>query len=437
MRRSRRRRRRAWPAPPPARAPRAARGPASARPPAPGTRPPPPGRRGRRARPRIAPARSATASSVAGRGVRAMPRAPVGIGVGIGRVGERAVHVAAVARGGAPVDRRAHQRMPEAHVRAELDQPGGLGRRGRVAADAEPLARRATAASTSPIGLGRRRRAAAAACRAAATATRREEARSIRPASGRASGSPNPPASSAGVSPRGSSSSASGLPRVSATIRSRTRSSSRPGAADAEQRARVARRRALRPAAPAGRRARRSSAGSRTANTIATGSASSRRATNASTCAEARSSHCASSTRQTQRPLLGRLGQQAQHREARPGTGPGGSPSLQAERHPQRVPLRCRQPLEPVEQRRAQVVQAGERELHLGLHAAARATRQPAACVARRTRAAPSCRSRPRRAARAPRFAAGARAAAGPALRTRGGGLAAPAQPYRRPIGAH
>ena len=51
----------------------------------------------------------------------------------------------------------------------------------------------------------------------------------MRLASGRASGRPNPPASSAGVNPRGSSSSASGLPRVSATIRSRTRSSSRPG----------------------------------------------------------------------------------------------------------------------------------------------------------------------------------------------------------------
>ena len=42
------------------------------------------------------------------------------------------------------------------------------------------------------------------------------------------SDSPNPPASSAGVRPLGSSSNASGLPRVSATIRSRTRSSSGP-----------------------------------------------------------------------------------------------------------------------------------------------------------------------------------------------------------------
>ena len=50
----------------------------------------------------------------------------------------------------------------------------------------------------------------------------------MRPASAGSPSSPKPPASSAGVRPRGSSSSASGLPRVSATIRSRTRSSSGP-----------------------------------------------------------------------------------------------------------------------------------------------------------------------------------------------------------------
>ena len=50
----------------------------------------------------------------------------------------------------------------------------------------------------------------------------------MRPASAGSPSSPKPPASSAGVRPRGSSSSASGLPRVSATMRSRTRSSSGP-----------------------------------------------------------------------------------------------------------------------------------------------------------------------------------------------------------------
>ena len=131
----------------------------------------------------------------------------------------------------------------------------------------------------------------------------------------RRSGSPKPPASSAGVSPRGSSSSASGLPRVSATIRSRTRSSSRPRIAESEQRARVAVARARRPPARAARpaRARRSARAPRTP--APTGSASSRRATNARVCADARSSHCASSTTQTSGCSSADLGQQAEHRQ--------------------------------------------------------------------------------------------------------------------------
>ena len=121
----------------------------------------------------------------------------------------------------------------------------------------------------------------------------------MRFASGRASGSPNPPASSAGVNPRGSSSSASGLPRVSARIRSRTRSSTRPGIAGLQQRAGVGARRGPSTRSSGSPASSSAAAGSRTAKTIAMRSASRRRATNASTCAEARSSHCASSTRHT------------------------------------------------------------------------------------------------------------------------------------------
>jgi hypothetical protein len=62
--------------------------------------------------------------------------------------------------------------------------------------------------------------------------TRCRKLSSIRPDSGNASGSPNPPANSAGASPRGSSRRASGFPCVSATIRSATRSSSGPGITD-------------------------------------------------------------------------------------------------------------------------------------------------------------------------------------------------------------
>ena len=111
---------------------------------------------------------------------------------------------------------------------------------------------------------------------------------------------------------------------ASAMIRSRTRGSSGPVAP--------------RPAAPARHRPRspstsssgspaRSSLGSRAANTSPTGSASSRRATNPSACAEARSSHCSSSITQTSGSSPGRPGQQAQHR--------------QAHQKPVRQPARC------------------------------------------------------------------------------------------------
>ena len=82
-----------------------------------------------------------------------------------------------------------------------------------------------------------------------------------------------------------------------------------------------------------------------------------------------------------QRLLLGGVGQQAQHREPdqeairrRPGA--------QAERGAQRVALRVRELLEPAEHRRAQRVQAGVGELHLGLDA--RRPRDPASRGGRR-----------------------------------------------------
>ena len=111
---------------------------------------------------------------------------------------------------------------------------------------------------------------------------------SIRLGSGAAD--PNPQVSSARVNPRGSSSSASGLPRVSAMIRSRTRSSTSPGNAERSSS------RASTSDKPATTSSGRpvdgpSSAAPRDPNTNATDSATSRRATNANTCAEARSSH--------------------------------------------------------------------------------------------------------------------------------------------------
>ena len=88
-------------------------------------------------------------------------------------------------------------------------------------------------------------------------------------------GSANPPASSAGVSPRGNSSSASGLPRVSATIRSRTRSSSRPAIAESSS-ARASP--SLRPSTTSSGSPQTLVAAHARANTIPTRSASRRRA---------------------------------------------------------------------------------------------------------------------------------------------------------------
>jgi hypothetical protein len=106
--------------------------------------------------------------------------------------------------------------MPEPHADAELDQRGLLGRLARVAL----IPRRSAARHsrlTSPTGS-----AAASQQQALGLARKRPDPlhEGLLDAAGQRPrvGSPNPPASSAGVNPRGSSSSASGLPRVSATI---------------------------------------------------------------------------------------------------------------------------------------------------------------------------------------------------------------------------
>jgi len=183
--------------------------------------------------------------------------------------------------------------MPELHPGADLQQ-AGLGRWSRrLSRDSEPL-------SSPPHQhriadrIGRRQPQRRRVC-PGRVSSRRRKLSSIRSGSASALGSPNPPASSAGVSPRGSSSSASGLPRVSATIRSRTRASSGPASIESSNA------RAL----PSGKLFTTSSGnpdssppGARAANTNPTDSACRRRATNPRTCAEARSSHCSSSTRQ-------------------------------------------------------------------------------------------------------------------------------------------
>ncbi len=254
--------------------------------------------------------------------------------------------------------------MAEPHPGAELDQPGRLGRARPPRPRSRAARPRATAAS--------RRRPARPPRPAAAAGSRRQrlepaqEALLDPAASGRASGSPKPPASSAGVSPRGSSSSASGLPRVSATIRSRTRSSSAPADRRRQQRAGVARRRAPRRRSSGRPASSRSSLGSRTANTSATAPpAAAGRRTQRLRRGPVEPLRVVDQA--DQRPLLGRLGEQAQHGQAdQEAIG-------RRRRAAARTPSAARRAAapgsrsQPVEHRRAQLVQPGERELHLRL----------------------------------------------------------------------
>jgi hypothetical protein len=108
-------------------------------------------------------------------------------------------------------------------------------------------------------------------------------------------------------------------------------------------------------------------------------SASRRRATNASACRDARSSHLRVVDHAGERARFGRVGQQAQDRE-RHEEVLRGTAVVEPERLAQRVSLRAREPAQPVEHRAAELMQAGERELHLGLHAG-RSDDAPARCL--------------------------------------------------------
>ena len=126
-------------------------------------------------------------------------------------------------------------------------------------------------------------------------ASRRSKARPAWPVGDTARGSPNPPASWAGLSPSGSSSSAVGFPPVSATIRSLTCSSSGPASAESSSALASS---SGSPSTSSSGSPASSAPGARVANTSPTGLAPSRRAANPSAWAEAWSSHCSSSIRQ-------------------------------------------------------------------------------------------------------------------------------------------
>jgi hypothetical protein len=70
-----------------------------------------------------------------------MPGATIWIGIRIRRLGQRLMDLPAVGHRGRPVCRRTQQRMTEPHPSTETDQPFGLGRRRGVDPDSEPSGR--------------------------------------------------------------------------------------------------------------------------------------------------------------------------------------------------------------------------------------------------------------------------------------------------------
>ena len=193
-------------------------------------------------------------------------------------------------------------------------------------------------------------------------ATRRWKLSTSRAETSAPSGSPNPPASS-----RGSSSSASGLPCASATIRSRTGSSSGPWIADASS--------ARASLVPSPRTTR---SGSPAQPSLA------RRRAHRDDHPDRLGQQPARHERQRlrrgaveplgvvdqadQRLLAPDLGQQPEQRQADQ-EAIRRRARAQAERGAQRVALGVGQRVEPVEHRRAQLLQRGERQPGLGLHA--------------------------------------------------------------------
>ena len=175
------------------------------------------------------------------------------------------------------------------------------------------------------------------------------------------------------------------MPRVSATIRSRTSSSSRPGTTVASKA-----RASVSPSPSSTSSGRpinsRSSLGSRTAKTIATDSASSRRRDESKHLRRGAVEPLRVIDDTEQLLLLGDFRKQAER-----GQGDeepiGGRAGRQAERGAQCVALRCRETTEPGEHRGAQLMQSRERQLHLRLdgHAPGNAkTRRLADAVAQK-----------------------------------------------------
>ena len=173
------------------------------------------------------------------RRLRAVPGAAIRVGLGIGRLGERAMDLAPLLGGGCPVDRRANERMAEDDAGREREQAAPTRRVAPPTRGSRAAPPPATRAPRSPVG-SPRRRATGAAHHAAALASRRVKLSSIRADSGTAAGRPNPPASCAAsgraAAPPGRADSRASRRRC----RSSTRSSSASRQDGLQQRPRIA-----------------------------------------------------------------------------------------------------------------------------------------------------------------------------------------------------
>jgi len=132
-----------------------------------------------------------------------VPGPPIGVGLRIGGVGERGVTAAARLGRGGSVGRRAHQRVPKAHARTELDQPA-FSAGTTVSAAMPSLSSARSSKVTSPTGSAAATKSSSRAS-SGSDSMRRRKLCSMRPDSVRASGSPNRrpsgPASSYAVTP--------------------------------------------------------------------------------------------------------------------------------------------------------------------------------------------------------------------------------------------
>ena len=334
----------------------------SARPRARGRRPLRPGRRG--------PGAAGRALELGGdvlvgpgRRLGAMPGPAIGIERRVDDLGEGAVHRPPLRGAADAVDARADERVAEARParRTRSARRRGRGRGVGVDRRARPAARQTSRSPDGSAAASRSSRRVAG----GSAASRRTKPSSIRRRQRhRRRAAPNPPASSPGVSPRGSSSSASGLPRVSATIRSRTRSSSGPGRADCSSA------RASPSASPSTHELRQSGQGRVVIEVWRAAKSSRDRVAPPNGAPRTRAPAArpgpatARRRRDRQRPLTGDIRQQPEHGQADQERS-GVSPSLSPNADRQRVSLRPGKAAQPVEHRYAELMQRRERELLL------------------------------------------------------------------------